>query len=355
MQLFSKVKEPVILKESDTLYRQLHDAEEYAKTTAADIKPYIERDINLIKYGIQGEKNILYELKNSHMPMYVLHDICLEADGCEAQIDFLIITNKLVYVIECKNLYGNIEVDEKGDFVRTLPFGKRYQKEGIYSPVTQNERHIEVLKNLRLSAKSNILSKALFVKNFERNYRSVIVLANPKTYLNTRNAPKDIKNQIIRCDQLLRYIKEENRKSDRALSSEKEMKELAEFYLKEHKEKKTDYTEKYRNLEMEVGIRQDTTGCGPCTTKQKAEINGAGTAVDCEALREKLKDYRLKISREEGIKPYYIYNNLQMEKIIEMMPQTLEDLRKVNGIAEKKCEKYGEDILNIIKKYAQKG
>ncbi len=45
--------------------------------------------------------------------MFVIHDLCLEKDDLSAQIDFLICTRKHIYIIECKNLYGNIEIDEK--------------------------------------------------------------------------------------------------------------------------------------------------------------------------------------------------------------------------------------------------
>lgn len=284
------------------------------------------------------------------MPIYVLHDLYFEVDGCQAQIDFLVITNKLVFVIECKNLYGNIAVNEQGDFVRTLQFGKLYQKEGIYSPITQNEHHMEVLKKMRLSVKSNIVSKSLFIKYFDSNYRSLIVLANPKTYLNIRNAPEDIKNHIIRCDQLIRYIKNENKKSDRALSSDKEMKELAEFFARANKERTVDYIQKYQNLNKNIQKEEDTE---ERAAEQKNVKNETRSVADCELLRQKLIEYRLLKSREERIKPYYIYNNLQMEKIIELLPKTHQELMRVNGIAEKKCEKYGEDILNMIKMYAR--
>lgn len=257
MQIFNRIKEPVILKNSDSLERQIHMLEDYLETVPENIKPYVERDINLLKYGIQGENNILYELKNCHMPIYVLHDLYLEIEEYQAQIDFLVITDKLVFVLECKNLYGNIEVNEQGNFVRTLQFGKRYQKEGIYSPLTQNQHHMEVLKRVRLLNKSNLLTKALFNKNFDKNYKSLVVLANPKTYLNMKHAPQDIKSQIIRYDQLIRYIKEENRKSDSGLNSDKEIKALAEFFAKMHVERDVDYTERYRHLSIEPQIEED--------------------------------------------------------------------------------------------------
>ena len=41
--------------------------------------------------------------------VYVLHDIYLEIGDLSAQIDYLVITRKMVFVIECKNLIGDIE------------------------------------------------------------------------------------------------------------------------------------------------------------------------------------------------------------------------------------------------------
>lgn len=35
----------------------------------------LEHDINLANAGILGENTILFELQNSHMPLFVLHDL----------------------------------------------------------------------------------------------------------------------------------------------------------------------------------------------------------------------------------------------------------------------------------------
>ena len=47
------------------------------------------------------------------------------------------------------------------------------------------------------------------------------------------------------------------------------------------------------------------------------------------------------MSRHENIKPYYIYND---------KPKNLNKLKQVSGFGEKKTEKYGVDILNILSK-----
>jgi len=53
-------------------------------------------------------------------------------------------------------------------------------------------------------------------------------------------------------------------------------------------------------------------------------------------------------SRAEGVKPYFLYNNAQLEDIIRVSPKTLEELKRVNGFGDVKCAKYGEDILRIV-------
>ncbi len=56
------------------------------------------------------------------------------------------ITPKVNFIIECKNLYGNIEITKNGDFIRTTKFNGHYNKEGIYSPIEQNQKHVKLLK-----------------------------------------------------------------------------------------------------------------------------------------------------------------------------------------------------------------
>ncbi len=241
MGIFDKIKEPVFLKESNSLQLQLAELEQLLKTADATTGAWIQQDIHLIKAGITGESNIGFELKNSHMPMIVLHDLYLEREDLSAQIDYLIITRKRHLIVECKNLVGDIQVTSTGDFIRTIGT----KKEGIYSPITQNQRHLELLKQIRKDTKSNFLTQGLFEKYFYDSYRSVVVLANPKSILNIKYAPKELKKQIIKADQLISYIKKTNDEPGIEASPEKAMEEMAQFFLQQHKERDTDYTAKY--------------------------------------------------------------------------------------------------------------
>lgn len=222
MGIFSK-PEIIILKESNSAEEHLAKLEELLPRATGKVKENIQKEIILTKAGIDGEKKVLYELKNSNMDLVVLQDICIRAkDGREAQIDFVIVTSKLMILLECKNLVGNIEIDSKGNFSRTIQYGKRYWKEGIYSPITQNERHMEVLKECK-SEEWNAVMGAMVRISFSSFHKSLVVLANEKTYLNDRYAKKEVKEQVIRADQLIATIRRMNAESKLPKSTKKEM------------------------------------------------------------------------------------------------------------------------------------
>lgn len=254
MGIFDKIKEPIFLKEDSSAEQQLAALKTLAETATGQLAEQLDQEIKLIEAGIFGENTIKYELRNSHIPMFILHDLYLEYGDLSAQIDFLIITRKHYFVVECKNLFGNIEITSSGDFIRTMTFGRHARKEGIYSPITQNRRHLELIKQIRGAEKNNLLSKVLFEINFYSNYKSIVVLANPKTILNAKYAKKEIKDQVIRADQLSEYIRKIDADPDSIASSEKDTEELARFFLGNHKPMSVDYSVKYREL---LGVQEE--------------------------------------------------------------------------------------------------
>lgn len=95
MGLFSK-PEVVIAKESSNAKEYLRQLEELAEKAAGENAKKIAKEIAVVKAGIIGENNILFELKNSGMDMVVLHDLYIESvSGASAQIDFLVLTPKI--------------------------------------------------------------------------------------------------------------------------------------------------------------------------------------------------------------------------------------------------------------------
>lgn len=225
------------------------------------------KEIAITQAGIKGEENILFELRNSGMDMFIMRDIYLECGDLSAQIDFYIVTPKMNIIVECKNLVGDIEIDNKGNFIRSFDDGRKKWKEGIYSPVTQNERHLTVLKNIRIE-KGSLLAKMgiAFFSNFNK---SLVVLANPKTILKDPYAPAAIRKQVIRADHLIDTIKKMNQESTELKSSKQDMRKIAERILSYNIEDRALYTKRYENFvaliksEKKEPIQTDTAAPDP--------------------------------------------------------------------------------------------
>ena len=107
MGLFNKKKEQIFLKENSAAETQLERLNKSKPLLNSERLAIIEQDIKYTEYGIAGEKNIEFELKNSHMPLYVLHDIYLKWEELSAQIDYLVFTPKIFMQILKLIIMGN--------------------------------------------------------------------------------------------------------------------------------------------------------------------------------------------------------------------------------------------------------
>ena len=307
MSIFNQYKEPIFLNNSASLQDQINQLEALESKLNDVGKEKIKKDIKLLEYGLLGENSIIYELQNSHMPLYILHDVYFEIDGFTAQIDFLVFTPKLCFIIECKNLYGNITVNNDGSFIRKVYFGKRYISEGIYSPITQNERHLQVIKKIKLN-EAGAIKKLLINNSFDITYKPIVVIANSKTILNTRYAPKNIKSKIIRADQLIEYMKSEYNASKIKPSSDTLTRQWAESFLTCNKVNTTDYLKRYNEFIIEEPKR-----------------------LDKALLYDKLKKFRYETAKAENIAAYIVFNNKAMDALIDKYPTTLEEIKETPG------------------------
>ena len=194
----------------------------------------------------------------------------------------------------------------------------------------------------------------LFEKSFDALYLPIVVLANPKTYLNAKYARKDIKDKVLRADQLVAYIEKTDAKEaqkSKGISTE-EMRELAEFFLSNNKADRSDYAQKYEELLTEVEIDGSESDNikkeREEEEKEKPQQANFKDNVDRNEMVRKLKAFRLEQSRKENVKPYYIFKDAQMNDLIDKMPKNKEELLQIQGFGSVKVEKYGDAILTIL-------
>ncbi|MDW7674362.1 MAG: NERD domain-containing protein [Bacillota bacterium] len=343
-----KIKSPIFVKDFCKENKQLTDLIELSgKIKDGEKKDFIDQDIVFLRAGIEGESNVYFELKNSFMPMLCLHDIRLEYGDYIAQFDFIIITNKFICILETKRLNGNIAINKDGDFIRMIPnkYGKIYRKEGMYSPISQNDRHCNILKE--------ILLKEKLIRNMPVN--SLVVMANPKTIIDKQKCPAYISKALYKYDQIIPYFKRHinDEKNDMDVA-EKHMYRIANYLVEHHTPLEYDYYNKYRLTEEDFIDNKESLGVKLKTGIR--QVNESGESYQTNTFKEKDKDqlynelkaYRLQKSKQENLKPYFIYSNAEMEELISKYPTTIEELLNVKGFGKVKAEKYGEDILKIF-------
>lgn len=220
---------------------------------------------------------------------------------------------------------------------------------------------MQVLKEIRKESKSNFLARMIFEKNFDETYRSVIVLANPKTYLNAKFAKRNIKDKVIRADQLIAYIRRMDASVKDDVMSLDSMRELATFFINHSQPARSDYARKYEELLAQTKVVQTKQeSCAEAyklqdrllaQSKQCAPVEYERQRIDAVSRDEvvkRLKAYRLEQSRKENIKPYYIFNDAQVNDLIDKNPKTKEELLKVSGFGPTKVQKYGDDIIKCL-------
>jgi len=100
-----------IFRANDMLNYSVRKLMEKQKTETSPLKNNaINYQILLYKIGEIGENKVLDELKYSFYPMHIFKDISINIGEFQCQIDFVILTKKAMYLIECKNTKFNANV-----------------------------------------------------------------------------------------------------------------------------------------------------------------------------------------------------------------------------------------------------
>jgi ATP-dependent DNA helicase RecQ len=66
-------------------------------------------------------------------------------------------------------------------------------------------------------------------------------------------------------------------------------------------------------------------------------------------LFDKLRAWRRARAQADGVPPYVLFDNAQLAALAQLRPRTLEQLREIPGVGEKKCARYGQDLLDLVR------
>lgn len=178
------------------------------KDGAKELAEEIKQRVDNCERGYKGEQSVQKKLKYCGLDMYVLYclyfDFSVNEYMINAQIDFLLITPKNIYILECKNWKNDIGIDKYQNFYLL------YQSEPskrIASPFEQLGRQIETIRKLVIKQGGTFWQKAVIRHIFKKNCKPVLVLVNDKERLYMEDDNVKTEKPIVHLDHLVDYIR----------------------------------------------------------------------------------------------------------------------------------------------------
>ncbi|HSR24835.1 MAG TPA: HRDC domain-containing protein, partial [Candidatus Eisenbacteria bacterium] len=65
-------------------------------------------------------------------------------------------------------------------------------------------------------------------------------------------------------------------------------------------------------------------------------------------LLERLRTWRLEVSRAQGVPAYVVFHDRTLAEIAARSPRDLAELEQVSGVGPAKLERYGEQVLAVL-------
>ena len=212
---------------------------------------------------------------------------------------------------------------------------------GSYPTIKLNEQSMRVIKNeIKVEFKESKVTKSRYVENelYERlvelrseiareNHIAPYMVFGDATLRNMANAYTVTKNEMLNISGVgeVKYERYGNK-----------FEEIIQKYISE------------KNINKEEVLNNLDTN--KRTSAKENEYFEVTTDIK---LYERLKDYRLSVSKLEGTLPYMVLGANTLKEISGRYPLEEEQLKDIGGIGPVKITKYGEDIINIVKEYIE--
>ena len=105
--------------------------------------------------------------------------------------------------------------------------------------------------------------------------------------------------------------------------------------------------------ETEVMFREAPAGTRIRTTRDKSRRGNLAPRAETRpadaGLQAALRAWRAEIARQRSVPAYVILHDSTLDGIASARPSTLNELRNVPGIGDKKLEHYGEELLTLVR------
>ena len=330
----------VIFKANDTLNNNIKNLMNKQKTESSALKNNaLNYQILLFKIGELGESKVLDELKYSFYPMNIIKDISINIGEFHCQIDFLIITKKSIYLIECKNNGANLKIDSNGSFYLV----KEGKKNRIFSVLNQIERQKMILEQLDFDVDI-------------KNIQPIIVYANEETGIEIEDETILRGIDVINLDRLNSLIREKEEDLEE-IYTEEEIEiiknKLLDPILKnsdyvEENSKKWDEFELRKQLEKNINEKKALEKIAERNSTKSIKANNDGSKISRDEFEEILEKYLIRKSEKLGVTTTSLMTEMMKDEVLEKMPTTVAQLSKLLVSNSVFFHKISSDLLSMI-------
>ena len=330
----------IIFKANDTLNNNIKNLMNKQKTESSALKNNaLNYQILLFKIGELGESKVLDELKYSFYPMNIIKDISINIGEFHCQIDFLIITKKSIYLIECKNNGANLKIDSNGSFYLV----KEGKKNRIFSVLNQIERQKMILEQLDFDVDI-------------KNIKPIIVYANEETGIEIEDETILRGIDVINLDRLNSLIREKEKDLEEIYTEEEIEKiknKLLDPILKnsdyvEENSKKWDEFELRMQLEKNINEKKALEKIAERNSTKSIKANNDGSKISRDEFGEILEKYLIRKSEKLGVTTTSLMTEMMKDEVLEKMPTTVAQLSKLLVSNSVFFHKISSDLLSMI-------
>ncbi len=157
--------------------------------------------------GDRQEQDVAYYLGREFKydkDVFVLNDLRFEKDGDVAQIDHLILYKYGFVIIESKSIYGEVRVNESGEWSRS------YKNEwiGMKSPIQQAKLQMQLLRKVLNDNAENLLGKIFgsVQKYFGGRQWDKLCAISSSAIFDRDNVPKNISESVVKSEFLTELV-----------------------------------------------------------------------------------------------------------------------------------------------------
>jgi ATP-dependent DNA helicase RecQ len=85
-------------------------------------------------------------------------------------------------------------------------------------------------------------------------------------------------------------------------------------------------------------------------SKKLHQVDGSFSSDPAaHGLWVRLRAWRTDVARTHGVPAYVVFHDATLKELVRICPQTEDELRLVSGVGAHKLERYGEDLIEILR------